>query len=63
MESFARVIRERRIVARLAFLDPVESAGRERRELAQQLRGAIASRLERLRTEPRTRPGPRGGSR
>ena len=63
MQSFARIVRERRIAVRVEFLDPVEAAGRERRELAAALHARIASRLAAWDTEPRTPPGPRSGSR
>src|SRR3954468_5402620 len=34
MQCLARIVRERAIVARIAFLEPVPAAGRDRRELA-----------------------------
>jgi 1-acyl-sn-glycerol-3-phosphate acyltransferase len=63
MQSFARVVRERRMVARIAFLEPVDAAGRDRRALAAQLRERIANRLADWDTAPRTPRGPRHGSR
>jgi 1-acyl-sn-glycerol-3-phosphate acyltransferase len=62
MQSFARVVRERRIVARIAFLEPVEAAGCERRSLAVDVRERIVSRLEAWGREPRTPHDPPGAS-
>jgi len=62
MQSFARIVRERRIVARLEFLEPVEAAGRERREIAAALHARIASRLAAWDTAPRTPRDPRAES-
>ena len=63
MQCLARIVREREIVARIAFLEPVEAAGRDRRGLALELHQRIASRLSEWDTAPRTPPGPPAGSR
>jgi 1-acyl-sn-glycerol-3-phosphate acyltransferase len=63
MQCLARIVRERRMVARVTFLEPVEAAGRDRRDLAAALHARIASRLADWDTEPRTPHGPRAGSR
>jgi 1-acyl-sn-glycerol-3-phosphate acyltransferase len=62
MASFARVVRERRMVARIAFLDPVETAGRDRRALAHEVRAQIVSRVEAWGRQPRTSRDPPGAS-
>ncbi|HZZ92642.1 MAG TPA: lysophospholipid acyltransferase family protein [Usitatibacter sp.] len=63
MQCLARIVRERAIVARMEFLEPVEAAGRDRRELAASLHAVIASRLQAWDREPRTPHGPPAGSR
>jgi 1-acyl-sn-glycerol-3-phosphate acyltransferase len=63
MQSFARIVRERHVRVRVEFLESVEAAGRERRELARALHARIASRLVAWDTEPRTPRDPRAGSR
>ena len=63
MQCLARIVRERSIVARIEFLEPVAAAGRDRRELARMLHERIASRLEGWSTAPRTPRDPPGASR
>ena len=62
MQCLSRIVRERRIVARIEFLEPVDATGRERRELAADLHRRIASRLSAWDKAPRTPHGPRAGS-
>jgi len=63
MQCLARIVRERSMVARIAFLEPVAAAGRERRELATLLHERIATRLEAWNTAPRTPRDPPAASR
>jgi 1-acyl-sn-glycerol-3-phosphate acyltransferase len=63
MQCLARIVRQRSMVVRIAFLEPVAAAGRERRELAHLLHQRIASRLQAWDTAPRTPHGPPAGSR
>ena len=60
MQSFARVLRQRGVTARVAFAPAVETAGRERREVAAAARAAVATLLglSPEGTRPRTPPGP-----
>jgi 1-acyl-sn-glycerol-3-phosphate acyltransferase len=45
LSSIWRMLRAAPVTAQLHFSEPVESMGRERRELAEQLEKLIASRL------------------
>jgi 1-acyl-sn-glycerol-3-phosphate acyltransferase len=45
MQSLGRIARQRRIVARVDFLEPIESAGLDRRSAAQAARERIANAL------------------
>jgi 1-acyl-sn-glycerol-3-phosphate acyltransferase len=45
MQSLGRIVRQRRIVARVEFLPPIECAGLDRRSVASAARNAIASSL------------------
>ena len=45
MQSVALILRQRRVVARLAFLDPIEARGLDRRSVARLAEASIASRL------------------
>jgi len=61
MQSLALILRQRSIVARIAFAPPIDCAGRDRRAIAALAREEIASLLdlERPGTAPGTAPGPR----
>jgi 1-acyl-sn-glycerol-3-phosphate acyltransferase len=63
MQSFARIVRQRRIVARITFGEPID-AGMARRDVAMAAQARIATllRLESPGSAPRTAHGPRGGS-
>jgi 1-acyl-sn-glycerol-3-phosphate acyltransferase len=54
MESVGRIIGRKRIVARLAFADPIETTGCTRREVSQRARERVASLLG---FSPDTPPG------
>ena len=45
MESVGRIIGRKRIVARLAFAEPIETQGCTRREISQRARASVASLL------------------
>jgi len=64
MQSLALILRQRNVVARVAFLDAVEVEGLARRAVAAVAQERIASRLGLPfpGSEPRTPPGPRDGS-
>jgi len=64
MQSLALILRQRNVVARIAFLDVVEVEGLARRDVAAVAQERIASRLglPSPGSEPRTPPGPRVGS-
>jgi 1-acyl-sn-glycerol-3-phosphate acyltransferase len=59
MQSFASIVRQRRIVVHVDFLAPIEAAGRDRRSLALEAHARIATRLGLTAdTAPRTAPDP-----
>jgi len=64
MQSLALILRQRHVIARIAFLDVVEVDGLTRREVAAVAQERIASRLglPSPGSEPRTPPGPPAGS-
>ncbi len=61
MQSLALIVRQRHVVARLAFLDTLEAAGLTRREVARIAEARVASRLgfPAPDSEPRISPDPR----
>lgn len=61
MQSMALILRQRSIAARIAFAEPIDCAGLDRRAVAALARERIASLLERDRpgTQPGRAPGPR----
>jgi 1-acyl-sn-glycerol-3-phosphate acyltransferase len=60
MQSLALMMRQRQVVARLAFLDPIEAAGLTRRDVASLAQARIATRLgfPSPDSAPRTPPDP-----
>ena len=63
-QSMGLVLRQRGVVARLAFAPPIESAGRSRRELAAMSQQAVANLLGLAPdTPPGTPAGPQGAPR
>jgi 1-acyl-sn-glycerol-3-phosphate acyltransferase len=61
MQSLRLIVRQRRIVARIAFGEPIETAGVGRREVTHIAEERVATLLARMRTGrgPETAPGPR----
>lgn len=57
MESVGRIIRQRRIVARIAFAEPIDTRGRTRREVSESARAAVARLLGLADTRPGASPG------
>lgn len=58
MESVGRIVGRKRIVARLAFADPIETSGCTRREVSQRARESVANLLG---FSPDTPPGTSAG--
>jgi len=63
MQSFGLAIRQRGVVAKVAFAPPIDTRGLDRREVTRRAEEAVASLLglPPPGTAPRTAPGPRGG--
>ena len=65
MQSLGLAIRQRGVVARVAFAPPIDTRGLDRREVTRRAEEAVAKLLGLAApgTERRTRPDPRGASR